>query len=175
MDSPPSKAVPPDCPQQNNRSSQTKHHSHTRSPPAADDSPCCRLRPFRNCLCHNACIWRTAWTLPVQSNKMRQQLVKSLQEGEMTPLPLKKNRRNGCQVKTIQVHCICRMLNSLGTTFMHDWPLIRVRETPVYASSGGPLTVRGDCLRHCGWSQGGPIILPWTVQVNQFLGGPLIV
>ena len=26
-------------------------------------------------------------------NKMRQQLVKSLQEGEMTPLPLKKNRR----------------------------------------------------------------------------------
>ena len=33
-------------------------------------------------------------------NKMRQHLVKSLQEGEMTPLPLKKNQRNGCRVKT---------------------------------------------------------------------------
>ena len=32
MDSPPSKAVPPDCPQQNNRSPWTKYHSHTWSP-----------------------------------------------------------------------------------------------------------------------------------------------
>jgi len=33
------------------------------------------------------------------------------------------------------VHCICRMLNGLGTSIMCDWPPIRVRETPVYASS----------------------------------------
>ena len=56
----------------------------------------------------------------------------------MTPLPLKKNRRNGCRVKTwntIQVHCIFRMLNGLGTSIMRDWPPIRVEETLVYASS----------------------------------------
>jgi len=61
------------------------------------------------------------------------------------------------------------MLNGLGTTIMRDWPPICIWETPVYASSGGPLTVRGDC------SQGGPIILPWTVQGDQCFGGPLIV
>ena len=45
-------------------------------------------------------------------NKMRQHLLKCLQEAAMTPFPLKKNRRNGCRVKswdTIEVHCICRM------------------------------------------------------------------
>jgi len=71
-------------------------------------------------------------------NKVRQHLLKSLQEVEMKPLPLKKNQCNGCRVKTwntIQVHCICRMLNGLGTSMMRDWPPIRVRETPVYASS----------------------------------------
>ena len=36
MDSPPLKAVPPDCPRQNNRSPWTKYRSHTWSPPAAD-------------------------------------------------------------------------------------------------------------------------------------------
>jgi len=67
VDSPPSKAVPPDCPQQNNRSPRTKYRSHTCSPPAADGPP--RLWPFHNCLCHSACIWRTAWTLPVRSKQ----------------------------------------------------------------------------------------------------------
>ena len=71
-------------------------------------------------------------------NKVRQHLLKSLQEGEMTPLPLKKNRRNGCRVKTwntIQIRCTCRMLNGLGTSIMRAWPSIRVGETPIYASS----------------------------------------
>jgi len=27
------------------------------------------------------------------------------------------------------------MLNNLGTSIVGDWPLIRVRETPIYASS----------------------------------------
>ena len=69
VDSPPSKVVPLDCPRQNNRSPQTKYRSHTWSPLAADSPPGCRLRPFRNCLCHSTCIWRTAWTLPVQSKQ----------------------------------------------------------------------------------------------------------
>ena len=69
VDSPPLKVVPPDCPRQNNRSPRTKYRSHTWSPPAADGPPCCRLWPFRNCLCHSTCIWRTAWTLPVQSKQ----------------------------------------------------------------------------------------------------------
>jgi len=33
-------------------------------------------------------------------NKVRQHLLKSLQEGKMTPLPLKKNRRNRFRLKT---------------------------------------------------------------------------
>jgi len=33
---------------------------------------------------------------PFNQNKMRKHLLKSLQEGEMTPLPLKKNLCNGC-------------------------------------------------------------------------------
>ena len=45
---------------------------------------------------------------------------------------------------------------------------------------GGPRTVRGDQLQHPGWSQGGPIMLPWTVQGDHFWeggggGGALIV
>ena len=32
---------------------------------------------------------------PFNQNKVRQHQLKSLREGEMTPLPLKKNRRNG--------------------------------------------------------------------------------
>ena len=74
---------------------------------------------------------------PFNQNKVRQHQLKPLQDGEMTPLPLKKNRRNGRRVKTwntIQVRCTCRMLNDLGTSIMHDWPSIRVRETPIYAS-----------------------------------------
>ena len=46
-------------------------------------------------------------------NKVRQHQLKPLQDGEMTPLPLKKNRRNGRRVKTwntIQIRCTCRML-----------------------------------------------------------------
>jgi len=38
-------------------------------PPTANGPPSCRLRPFHNCLCHSACIWRTAWTLPVRSKQ----------------------------------------------------------------------------------------------------------
>ena len=30
---------------------------------------------------------------------------------------------------------------------------------------------RGDCLQRHGWSQGGPIILPWTVRGDRFWGG----
>ena len=138
MDSPPSKAVPPDGPRQNNRSPRPKFHSDTWSPSAADGPPCCRLQPFRNCLCHSACIWRTAWTPPVRSKQDEATSAEVSAGGEMTPLPPKKNRRNGCQVKisnAIQVHCICRMLNGLGTNIMRDWPPIRVRKTPVYVSS----------------------------------------
>jgi len=46
----PLESGPPDCPRQNNRSPRTKYRSHTWSPLAADGPPCCRLRPFRNCL-----------------------------------------------------------------------------------------------------------------------------
>ena len=45
-------------------------------------------------------------------NKMRQHLLKCLQEGEMTPFPLKKIRRNTGRVKSwdaIDVYCTCRM------------------------------------------------------------------
>jgi len=51
---------------------------------------------FHNCLCHGTCIWRTAWTLPVRLKQNEATSAKSLQEGQMTPLPLKKNRHNGC-------------------------------------------------------------------------------
>jgi len=50
---------------------------------------------------------------PFNQNKVRQHQLKSLQDGEMTPLPLKKNRHNGRRVKTwntIQICCTCRML-----------------------------------------------------------------
>ena len=45
-------------------------------------------------------------------DKMRHHLLKCLQEGELTPFPVKKTRRNACRVKswdTIEVHCVCRM------------------------------------------------------------------
>ena len=45
----------------------TKYRSHTWSPSGADGPR--RLQPFRNCLCHSTCIWRTAWTLPVRSKQ----------------------------------------------------------------------------------------------------------
>ena len=43
--------------------------------------PCCRLRPFHNCLCHSTCILRTVWTLPVQSK-----------QGEATPAEVSAGR-----------------------------------------------------------------------------------
>ena len=36
---------------------------------------------------------------------------------------------------------------------------------------GGPLTVRKDCLRCRGWSQGKPIIQLWTVLGGTIWGG----
>ena len=45
-------------------------------------------------------------------DKMRRHLLKCLQEGELTPFPVKKTRQNACRVKswdTIEVHCVCRM------------------------------------------------------------------
>jgi len=38
-------------------------------PPCCRRSPCCWLQPFRNYLCHSACIRRTAWTLPARSKQ----------------------------------------------------------------------------------------------------------
>ena len=133
MDSPPSKVVPPDCPRQNKWSPRTKYHSHTWSPPAADCS--FFAIAFATALAYGEqpghCLFN--------QNKLRQHQLKSLQKGEMTPLPLKKNQRNGCRVKTwkymIQVRCICRMLNGLGTSIMRDWPSIHIRENPISASS----------------------------------------
>jgi len=75
---------------------------------------------------------------PFNQSKVRQHQLKSLQDGEITPLPLKKNRRNGRRVKTwntIQIRLYLQDANGLGTSIMHDWPSIRVRETPIYASS----------------------------------------
>ena len=54
-------------------------------------------------------------------NKVRQHLLKSLQEGEMTALPLKKNQHNECRVKTWNTIQVRRMLNGLGVIIMHDW------------------------------------------------------
>ena len=128
LESPPS----PDCPRQNNRSPPTKYRSHTWSLPAAD------FGLFAIAFATALAYGEQPGHCPFNQNKVRQHQLKSLQDGEMTPLPLKKNRRNGCRVKTwntIQVRCICRMLNSLGTSIMRDWPPIRVRKTPVYASS----------------------------------------
>ena len=113
VDSPPSKVVPPDCPRQNNRSPRTKYRSHTWSPllptvpPAAD---CGHLAiAFATALAYGEQPGRC----PFNQNKVRQHQLKSLQDGEMTPLPSKKNRRNGRRVKTwntIQIRCSCRML-----------------------------------------------------------------
>jgi len=130
VDSPPSKVVPLDCPRQNNWSPRTKYRSHTWSPPLAVDGPPC---------CHANCgLFAIAFAIALahgeqpgyclfDQNKLQ---LKSLQEGEMTPLPSKKNQRNGCRVKTwnmMQVHCICRMLNNMGTSIMRDWPSIRIQ------------------------------------------------
>jgi len=104
VDSPPSKVVPPDCLRQNNRSLRTKYRSHTWSPPAAD----CGL--FAIAFATALAYGEQPGHCPFNQNKVRQHQLKSLQ---MTPLPLKKNRRNGRQVKTwnmIQVRCTCRML-----------------------------------------------------------------
>jgi len=71
-------------------------------------------------------------------------------------------------------------VNRLGTSIVRDWPPSCIWETPVYASllhswlsmwwkPRGTTYGEGDCLRHHGWSQGGPIILPWTVLL--LLGG----
>ena len=113
VDSPPSKVFPPDCPRQNNRSPGTKYRSHTWSPLAADGPPCCRLWPFAIAFATALAYGEQPGHCPFNQNKVRQHQLKSLQDGEMTPLPLKKNRRNGRRVKTwntIETRCTCRML-----------------------------------------------------------------
>ena len=71
---------------------------------------------------------------PFNQNDVRQHQLKSLQDGEMTPLPLKKNRHNGRREYDTDLLYL-QDANGLGTSIMHDWPSIRIRETPVYASS----------------------------------------
>jgi len=78
VDGPPSKVVPPVCPQQNNPSPWAKFRSYTWSPPAADCSlfaiAFATVLAYREQSGH--CLF--------DQNKMRQHLLKCLQEGEMT-------------------------------------------------------------------------------------------
>jgi len=109
VDSPPSKVVPPDQISQ----PYLVPLPLPTVPLAADGPPAADYSLF-------AIAFAIALTYAEQpghclfdQNKVRQHHLKSLQEGEMTPLPLKKNRHNGCRVKTwntMQVRCICRML-----------------------------------------------------------------
>ena len=96
VDSPPSKVVPSDCPRQNNRSPQTKFCSHTWSPLAANCPPSADCGLFAIAFAIALAYEEQPGHCLFDQNKMRQHLLKSLQEGEMTPLPLKKNGRNGC-------------------------------------------------------------------------------
>ena len=65
-------------------SPQTKYHSNTCSLPVVDGPPAA-IFSIASAVAM-AIEKRTAWTLPFNQNTRRQHLVKSLQEGEMTPL-----------------------------------------------------------------------------------------
>ena len=70
--------------------------------------------------------------------------------------------------------------NGLGTSVMHDWPSVRVRETSIYASSLHSLTVCSEQLGGPPYGEGGLLTAPWMVpggtnySAVDSPGGPLL-
>ena len=96
----PLKRSPPNCPRQNNRSPPDQISQPYLVPPCCQQSPAADCSLFAIAFATMLAYGEQAGHCLFNQNKVRQHLLKSLQEGKMTPLPLKKDQRNGCQLNT---------------------------------------------------------------------------